>query len=81
MFETLIQIFIFLLGFLVPYALFRKAKLFSPTINATISFLISLYILYVAVEFSTDLTTLVAYLLLGLFVAFAAALVYKGFKK
>lgn len=80
MFELTTQLLIFLLSFVVFYALLRKLKMFSITVNAILSFVFSLYVVYLAIEFPTDITKVISYGLLTLFAFFAAMLIWKSFK-
>jgi len=78
MVEAFVQYLLFLLAFLISYALLRKMKIFPTKINAIISLIIGFYFLSVVIFFPEDITRLLAYLVLALFVALILIAVFKA---
>lgn len=80
MFELTIQLLVFLLSFVVFYALLKKLEIFSVTINAILSFVFSLYVVYFAIKFPANIAKVISFALLILFALFVVSLISKGFR-
>jgi uncharacterized protein YybS (DUF2232 family) len=73
---------LFLLSFLVSFALLRKLKILPARINPIIALIIAFYFLSASIYYSEDLMQILGYSILFLFIAFTIALVYSSlFKK
>ena len=73
---------LFILSFLVSFALLRKLKILPTRINPIIALIIAFYFLSASVYYSEDLMQILGYSILFLFMAFAVALIYSSlFKK
>jgi hypothetical protein len=71
---------LFLLSFLLSYALLRKIKIFPASVNIIIAVVISFYFLFGSIYYSENLMQLIAYSTLALLMAFVIVLIYLGMK-
>lgn len=79
--EPIIQFLLFLLSFLMPYALLRKTRVFPQAVNLIISVAIAFYFLYASIYFYENIIEVLAYSVLALFAVFTVALIWFGMKK
>lgn len=66
---------LFLLSFLISFALLRKLKILPNRINPIIAFIIAFYFLSASIYYSDDLIQILGYSVLFIFIAFILALV------
>jgi len=78
------QFLLFLLSFLISFAVLRKLKILPNRINPVIALIIAFYFLSASIYYSEDLIQILAYSVLFIFIAFILALVFisaRGEKK
>jgi len=80
--DMIFSFLLFLLSFLISFAVLRKLKILPNRINPIIAVIIAFYFLSASIYYSEDLMQILGYSVLFLFVAFAIALIYSSlFKK
>ena len=75
---------LFLLSFLISFAVLRKLKILPNRINPVIALIIAFYFLSASVYYSDDLIQILGYSVLFIFIAFILALAFisaRGEKK
>jgi len=75
MINTIFQFLLFLLSFLLSFAILKKMKIFPARINPIIALIIAFYFLSASIYYSEDLMQILAYSVLFLFIVFAIGLV------
>jgi hypothetical protein len=79
--EIIFSFLLFLLSFLLPFALLKKLKIFPQSTNTIISVVIAFYFLSASIFYREDLMQILGYSVLFLLIAFILALIFLGLKK
>lgn len=73
--EMIFEFLLFLLSFLISFAVLKKLKILPNRINPLVAVIIAFYFLSASIYYSEDLIQLLAYSVLFIFIAFILALV------
>jgi hypothetical protein len=70
------EFLLFLLSFLISFAILRKLKILPNRINPIVAVIIAFYFLSASIYYSEDLIQILAYSVLFIFIAFILALAF-----